>query len=337
MNVLTADEARSQRRRADLAARAHASALWGAILWTLFVGLQHLGRLTRPWELPLAGDWVEMLFLFGPLVIVPLGLRAIALNSSMESPEPLRWAAALSLPCAVPLLIAYSAQKSDVAMFFTLPWLFLCSLLALAALLRFKARGLRPLHELGFDVALAYIVIGAGWCSISRLGLRPLDFSEIIVQLTAVHFHFAGFALPIIAACAHGGAPGRVSGLNVLGVIAGVPLLAMGISSRNQTVETATALVLALICVAVGALTFDWGVRGSSRITTRALFALSGLSLLGSMALAGAYATGNLLDATWRLDIPTMATWHGTLNAFGFALYGLLAWGRADASASTRS
>jgi hypothetical protein len=328
MSVISADEARSQRRRADLVARAQANALWGAIVWTLFVGLQHLGWLARPWELPLAGDWVEMLFLFGPLVIVPLGLRAIALHSSMEPPEPLRWAAALSLPCAVPLLIAYSAQKSDVAMLFTLPWLFLCSLLALSALLRFRSRGLRPLHELGFDVALAYIVVGAGWCSIARLGLRPLDFTEMIVQLTAVHFHFAGFALPIIVACSQSRAPCRVGGISVLGVIAGVPLLAMGISSKNQAVETVTALVLALICVAVGALTFDWGARGTGRASSRALFAISGLSLLGSMALAGAYATGNLLDASWKLDIPTMATWHGTLNAFGFALCGLLAWGR---------
>ena len=59
----------------------------------------------------------------------------------------------------------------------------------------------------------------------------------------------------------------------------------------------------------------------------------TGLSLLGSMALAGAYATGNLMDASWKLDIPTMATWHGTLNAFGFALCGLLAWTRAGVPA----
>ncbi|CAG0955165.1 hypothetical protein GPROT1_00384 [Gammaproteobacteria bacterium] len=330
MAVQTADEARSQRRRDNLAARAGANALWGAILWTLFVGVQHMGWLVRPWELPLAPDWVEMLFLFAPLVIVPLGLRAIALHSSMEPPEPLTWAGALCLPCAIPLLIAYSAQKSDMAMFFTLPWLFLCSLLALSALMRFKARGLRPLHELGFDVALAYIVIGAGWCSIARLGLRPLDFSEMIVQLTAVHFHFAGFALPIIAACLFGRAPGRVGAINVLGVIAGVPLLAMGISSKVQAVETVTALVLALICVSVAALTLGQCARGPARAGTRVLFAITGLSLLVSMGLAGAYAVGNLLEATWKLDIPTMATWHGTLNAFGFALCGLLALTRPD-------
>ena len=329
MSVLSADEARSQRRREDLASRAGANAIWGAMLWKLFVGVQHLGWLARPWELPLAGDWVEMLFLFGPLVIVPLGLRALAVHSSMEPPEPLRWAAALSLPCAVPLLIAYSAQKSDVAMFFTLPWLLLCLLLASSALMRFRARGLRPLHELGFDVALAYVVVGAGWCSIARLGLRPLDFTEMIVQLTAVHFHFAGFALPIIAACSQSRAPCRVGAISLVGVIGGVPLLAMGISSKHQAVETATALVLALICVAVGALTFDWGARGKGGAFSRVLFALSGLSLLGSMALAGAYALGNLLNASWKLDIPTMATWHGTLNALGFALCGLLAWGSA--------
>jgi hypothetical protein len=155
----------------------------------------------------------------------------------------------------------------------------------------------------------------------------------MIVQLTAVHFHFAGFALPIIIACSQARAQCRTGFSSVLGVIAGVPLLAVGISSKVPAVETATAFALAFVCVAVGALTLDWGLRGSGRASTRILYAVAGLCLMGGMALAGVYAYGNLTDAPWKLDIPTMATWHGTLNAFGFALCGLLAWTRAGVPA----
>ncbi|NJN44183.1 MAG: YndJ family transporter [Anaerolineae bacterium] len=37
------------------------------------------------------------------------------------------------------------------------------------------------------------------WLLASRLGANPLGFTEPIILLTAIHFHFAGFAAPIIA------------------------------------------------------------------------------------------------------------------------------------------
>jgi hypothetical protein len=50
-----------------------------------------------------------------------------------------------------------------------------------------------------------------------------------------------------------------------------------------------------------------------------------GLALAAGVGLAAAYALGMYLRTYW-LSVEAMVRWHGRLNAFGFALPGLLAW-----------
>ena len=45
-----------------------------------------------------------------------------------------------------------------------------------------------------------YLTVGATWLVASRLGLEPVGIGEPIVELTAVHFHYAGFAAALLAA-----------------------------------------------------------------------------------------------------------------------------------------
>jgi hypothetical protein len=49
---------------------------------------------------------------------------------------------------------------------------------------------------------MLYLPIGGAWLVASRLGIQPLGFGDTIVLLTAVHFHFAGFAAPVLAGLA---------------------------------------------------------------------------------------------------------------------------------------
>jgi len=44
------------------------------------------------------------------------------------------------------------------------------------------------------------LAVGGAWLVASRLGMRPMGIQEPIVLLTAVHFHYAGFATATIAA-----------------------------------------------------------------------------------------------------------------------------------------
>jgi uncharacterized protein (UPF0548 family) len=81
---------------------------------------------------------------------------------------------------------------------------------------------------------------------------------------------------------------------------------------------------MGLACLLVVWLQGEMAARATSW-PERLLFALSGLALLVGMALAAVYALSTFLARYW-LTIPEMIPWHGTLNALGFALPGLLAW-----------
>jgi hypothetical protein len=56
------------------------------------------------------------------------------------------------------------------------------------------------LFDFSLVVARMDLVVGGSWLVASRLGMRPLGIQEPIGLLTAVHFHFAGFATAMIAA-----------------------------------------------------------------------------------------------------------------------------------------
>jgi hypothetical protein len=57
----------------------------------------------------------------------------------------------------------------------------------------------------------------------------------------------------------------------------------------------------------------------------RAGFVISGVSLLCAMVLAMGFGLRHVVP-NWALTMPQMWMIHGTLNAFGFGLCGLLAW-----------
>ena len=138
-----------------------------------------------------------------------------------------------------------------------------------------------------------------------------------------VHFHFAGFALPLAGALAFTRRPRRWLEVATGAVIVGIPTTALGFfgfAAANWIGATLTAaggfgIGLATIAVA----------RTLATRTTTALAVVAGLSLLVSMPLAVAYATETLIGAAW-LSVGTMAAIHGTLNAFGFALAAVVAW-----------
>ena len=169
---------------------------------------------------------------------------------------------------------------------------------------------------------MIFLPVGGGWVLASRWGLEPMGFREPIVLLTGVHFHFAGFALPILTGLAAGAGPRWISRLAVAGVVVGVPFVAVGISAGRTVpiVELSAAWFLAAVCLLVVALQAVQAVQ-ATHWPERLLFALSGLALLAGMALAVLYALSTYRAAYW-LTIPRMVPWHGTLNALGFAAAG---------------
>ncbi|HEY9422963.1 MAG TPA: YndJ family transporter, partial [Thermoanaerobaculia bacterium] len=165
----------------------------GAAVWLLLV----LFRRPSPFET----DWAVLILLLGALVIVPLGLRLVT-DLRGTAAKLWRIAVLLQLPTALLLVVAFAQPRGTLAAVLALPWLATTAVISLTGLLRAWYRGWRPVEELCFDAGLIYLVIGGGWTVLSRYGLRPLGFEDVIVLLTGIHFHYAGFALPIMTGLA---------------------------------------------------------------------------------------------------------------------------------------
>jgi hypothetical protein len=210
-----------------------------------------------------------------------------------------------------------------------------CALAGLAGIARLWARRsarFAPLHSIAIDVGLLLLPVGGIWLFASRAGVPLGGFHEPVVTFTAAHFHFAGFAAPIVIGSAGKVvAPSRprLRHFATVVVCAGVPLTAIGIAT-NHTVERISAIILASGMLAASALLVGFASRKAWPRSRGAavLFVVSGGSLLLTMALAATFAltssAGRGSSLAGAIPLQTMIDLHGGGNAFGFALSGLV-------------
>jgi hypothetical protein len=122
----------------------------------------------------------------------------------------------------------------------------------------------------------------------------------------------------------------RIAWRAAVGVVLGVPAVAVGISATQlgagPSIEAGTGCGLALAGMAVGILHVRLATDGRQAILTRVLLGIAGLSLFIGMVLAGLYAARAFAAPFPGLGIPQMRLLHGTINALGFGLCGVLAW-----------
>jgi len=297
-------------------------AIAGGVLWAGLVAASRLqwARLNT----------IEMLFLLGPLVVVPLGLELrVRFTHEKEMGLPIRVARKMQLPAALCAIASFWLPQGIVATILALPWLVFGSFVGLEGLMAFIRGEFRKLKAACLIVSFLYLPIGCAWLVASRLGLSPMGFQEPIVLLTAVHFHFAGFAAPLLALAA-GSAFERKSAVlqqifNVVaaGVLAGPGLLAVGFLIGPR-LKLAMALLVA--CSEIGlSLFFLVAVRWMRPRLAQMFVTISAASVIFAMALAGVWAIGEFpLQPFVHLD--EMARFHGTANAVGFVLCGLVGW-----------
>ncbi|CAA9245888.1 MAG: hypothetical protein AVDCRST_MAG10-1955 [uncultured Acidimicrobiales bacterium] len=275
---------------------------------------------------------IDVLLLLAPLVLVPIGL-VVAGRTGSDRVEFLRLGAAALL---VPALLAEPGGPAGVL---ALPWLAVAVVLAVTAALGWMARpDFRP-AALARLASPVYLTVGAAWVVASRLELRPVGIGEPIVELTAVHFHFAGFVAALLAArtceAATRRAP-RWAAAGTILTIASPPIVAMGFTTGSAVFQIGGALLLSLGVWIIAGLTFAVVVPITPDAPARALLSLSALAVVVPMVLAVFWAAAQHVDVP-ALDIPAMARIHGTLNAFGFSLAGLLGWAAHDADVARRT
>jgi hypothetical protein len=201
--------------------------------------------------------------------------------------------------------------------------------MALLGLARLRQHVRDSLPDFCLGAGLVNISIGGFWMVLDRWGAQPLGFEAVIVLLTAIHFHYAGFALPILTGLAMHHVTGPTSRLAGVGVVMAVPLVAIGITATQATGEPLLECVAALLMASAGMLTgclyFRLARQRAWSPLVRGLWAVASFSLIASMMLAAAYGLRFYIPIPW-LDIRWMRAWHGTANALGFGLAGLVGW-----------
>ena len=300
-------------------------ALGGGVVWLAWVA----------WCAPSVRDgaWAHALLLLSALVLVPLALELTEQRKpSLLTGKLVRWTGWLQLPSALLLAIAAAREPGVLTALAAFPWVMLTGFIAMTGWLRAREGGWsRPIGKLCGDLALMFLAVGGAWTFADRAGFRPLGFDPAIVALTAVHFHFAGLLLPLLAGLVVERFPeSRFAARAAVGTVLGVPAVAVGITTTQLgwggAPEAAAGTGLALAGMAVATWHVRLATEKSERPLARAWFLLAGVSLALAMVLAALYSLRSITIPFPWLDLAWMRAVHGTVNAFGFGLGGLLAW-----------
>ncbi len=265
------------------------------------------------------------LFLFAPLVVVPLGLRLVETPARVFPARLVGVAGRWAIVAAVPLVPSFALPAGAEAGLLALPWLIVCGIGALgaAAALVDELPGLRPAARHAGYIAMGFLAVGAAFGAADRFGFRPFGFDTLIIRLTAIHFHFAGFLLPIAGAMAYRRRPAIAVEAAIGAVIVGIPLTAFGFFGFPLPSLVGSLLVAGGgFVIGIAHLVAATGQPGAA---VRLLARVAGASLLLSMPLAATYAL-RAFAGTPAPDIEWMARVHGGLNVFGFALPAIAAW-----------
>lgn len=268
---------------------------------------------------------IEVLFLLGPWMAVPLGADLIRGAATSSSSGGLRdWAlfTAASLTTA-----SFFLDNRIVATWFASSWLLVCAASAGDGLRRFVTSGTKSFTQFCFAIGEGYLLVAGIWLVASRAGISLFGFHEPIVLLTAVHFHFAGFASSVLAGLVHQAFAGRgrqrmlrwARTIVVLGP--GVLGLAFFAGSKAKLVG---ALVFALGLIGLAWAMIRVGIAARNGLG-RWLLSASGASVVVGMILVAVWAVGEYPLQAF-VNIRQMAEFHGVLNGVGFVGCGLVGW-----------
>ena len=182
-------------------------------------------------------------------------------------------------------------------------------------------------------LAAGFGMVAASAFLLSRAGVSLFGIGEPIVELTAVHFTYAGVGAVTLAGAL---AEERVGRLALLATVSAPPIVALGFVVAHPLAQVGGAVLMSVGVLLAAALQLrDAAVgRGSTGEARRLLLALSGLAPWVPMVLAVAWASSLYWDVP-ALSVPDMARTHGVMNVV-FVVAGLLA-RRGDAELPARA
>jgi len=271
---------------------------------------------------------IELLFLLAPWIVVPL---ANSLMPSLDESGPpaaqrktLKW---IIFAAATLATVSFFLPTCIFAASLASTWLLVCAFFALRGLRRLWRYRARSFSQFCFAAGEGYLIVAGTWLVASRLGLQPVGFQEPIVLLTAVHFHFAGFLSAVFAGLTYERLRetrwSKPLGVLLIGVVIGPGLLGLAFLVGPKV------KLAAVILIVVGQVGLASGMirvaLGNVNPVGRGLLLFSGGCVVAGMALAASWALGEYPLQSF-VELGRLERIHGTLNAIGFGICGLLGW-----------
>ncbi len=263
--------------------------------------------------LPIKAQWgpayLYWILLAGPVLFVPWGLGLL----TEQWPTQQLMITRLLPFSGLTLVAAFCLPSGGIAAGLAGLWLLTVIGIGLWAVRRFRELPLAGL------LAVLFLGIAAAWAFADRWGWQPLGFDPLIVLLTAIHFHYAGFALALMTALLP---KSSLQATLSKGLVIGVGGVAVGITSTQLQGPVWLELTAVTLMVLIG-----WGVavlqwyeaRNVRGMGSKVLLRAGSVALFCGLLLALLYGWRFAHQWPW-LTIPWMYATHGVLNSVGFTL-----------------
>ncbi|MBO0992103.1 YndJ family protein [Bacillus sp. SD088] len=204
-------------------------------------------------------------------------------------------------------------------------------MVAIYGVSRFLQRGFVHLEEFSIDLGLIYLAMGGAWFWAYEAGWNT-GFSAILTWLTAIHFHYSAFLLPIFI-----GFLGRQAKSTAYRWISPLLLVSPLIVAIGITFARWIELLSVLLyIIGIGGLIFLAFRCALQNLWQKLLVRLSFLSLAVTISFSLLYAYGNI-SHLFIVNIDFMLRFHGLLNCVVFALFGVVGWSLHVPSQKTSS
>ncbi|WP_183163781.1 YndJ family protein [Alteribacter keqinensis] len=231
-------------------------------------------------------------------------------------------------------MVALSIESGLWAALLAGVWAFFTLLVAVNGGLHFIRRGTGAPEEAIIDVGQMFLFAGGVWLVLARAGAADwMPYSTMTVDLTAIHYHYSAFVLPLFAGLfgrwyyshqARLGVPPSMKRYAVLaaGLVVGSPFVALGIAQGPPLEFIMVIFYVAFIFwLCVWVLVSALKVGGIAGVCA----GLASSSLLFTMGYTTLHGVG-LHVGVKIVPLGEMLRWHGAVNAFVFSVLGTLAW-----------
>lgn len=220
---------------------------------------------------------------------------------------------------------AISAMLAFVTNYFlfAIIWFIYTGIVALFGVCRLLERGWKPLEETAIDSGFIYLFLGGFWFFSSVVNIPIMQFSSDIVLLTAAHFHYSAFLLPLFAGLL-GRKQQKKSKLYTIALfimIISPMTVAIGITYSRKF--EFFAVLLYLISLYIYGI-FVWKTKFTSK-SAKVLLIISSSTLMVTILFSLFYSYGNFKQVM-TITIAQMVWIHGVVNGVGVALPGCIGW-----------